>query len=993
MQQLFSLQRKVRARFGMLVAVLLIGLGLMPETASATHIRAGDIQAKGDTTANAPRGSRRVFFKMVLYTDIVGRGGQAPAKQPTATIFFGDGTSSCLEKIPRAGGERTIPGNTDSALNIYFFEHTYPSNGQFRVDFIGENRNEGVLNMDNSINQSFYIGTTIIIDPAFGVNRSPVLTTPAIDKAAVGQVFLHNPGAFDADGDSLAFKLQPSQRVALGIEGTLGPPCTLNNGAIATGNNRPLPQTVPNFRYPADPVLTGGTAVQVPYDGVPAGQPGAQAIFVQDVNTGQITWNAPSRAGIYNVAMVVEEWRRTLGGRTQIGAVIRDIQIIVTNTANLRPIITIPEDICVVAGETVTGLVTAVDGSSPASPQTAVELFAYSGIIPPATFTQTTKGPPTARGTFVWQTQCTNVARLPYLVVFKAQDNPTPVTAANPPLIDEKTWRITVVGPPPQNLRAAPDASTGINRTLLNWNTYTCSNASVIHIYRKENPSNFRPGPCETGIPASTGFVRIATVPVSATSFIDNNTNAGGQNLGLERGKTYCYRIYADFPGPAFGASIASAEACASFVGRAPQLKNVDVEVTSPTAGQIAVRWTQPRSATGTGFDGTPTYVLSRAQGLAPTAFTPIRTFTSINDTSFVDTGLNTQDVQYTYQLEFIRTFSNGNQPVREVAAPASSVRVTAVPNNPPTGFTVSWTYRVPWDNSLKPVVIYRRNGAAGSPYVQIATGPTTATGGTYVDRDPSLVRGQTYCYYVRTEGQYAPTGYLSSLLNKSQEQCAALISPPCTPVLSLQAINCDSLANLQEFPGLNQRYANRLRWRVGALPAGCDANIASYRVYYRPTATGAFTLLGTTPLTTFTHNDLEFSGGCYAVQAVAPSGAVSDTSNVACQDNCVFFVLPNIFTPTGDGVNDTFRPKNSSPVRRIRFQAYNRWGVKVFENVTTSADRVLINWTGNNLSGESGASTSTQVSGGIYYYLAEVEFADFANTKRTYKGWVEIIR
>ncbi|WP_139147376.1 gliding motility-associated C-terminal domain-containing protein, partial [Hymenobacter lapidarius] len=81
------------------------------------------------------------------------------------------------------------------------------------------------------------------------------------------------------------------------------------------------------------------------------------------------------------------------------------------------------------------------------------------------------------------------------------------------------------------------------------------------------------------------------------------------------------------------------------------------------------------------------------------------------------------------------------------------------------------------------------------------------------------------------------------------------------------------------------------------------------------------------------------------------------------------------------------------SPVRRIRFQAFNRWGVKVFENVTTSADRVLINWTGNSQSSESGASTSTRVSGGIYYYLAEVEFADFANTKRTYKGWVEVVR
>ena len=29
----------------------------------------------------------------------------------------------------------------------------------------------------------------------------------------------------------------------------------------------------------------------------------------------------------------------------------------------------------------------------------------------------------------------------------------------------------------------------------------------------------------------------------------------------------------------------------------------------------------------------------------------------------------------------------------------------------------------------------------------------------------------------------------------------------------------------------------------------------------------------------------------------------------------------------------------------------------------------------------------------GVYYYMAEVEFADFNSTKRTYKGWVEITR
>ena len=140
-------------------------------------------------------------------------------------------------------------------------------------------------------------------------------------------------------------------------------------------------------------------------------------------------------------------------------------------------------------------------------------------------------------------------------------------------------------------------------------------------------------------------------------------------------------------------------------------------------------------------------------------------------------------------------------------------------------------------------------------------------------------------------------------------------------------------------------------------------------------------------------HSDLTFSGGCYAVQGVVASGALSDTSNVACQDNCLFFKLPNIFTPNGDGANDQFRPKNSSPVRRVHFQAFNRWGTKVFENTTTADDPVLINWDGGGPTGESGNGTSAKVSDGVYFYLAEVEFADFANTRRTYKGWVEIVR
>ncbi len=983
MKQFFILRGRAVGRALTLLLVLAAGLSLCPGTARASHIRAGDIQAKVDTTANP--NPRRIFFKMVLYTTE----GPNVVDQAKVTIFFGDGTSSCLETIPRQGGRRPIPGSTDTGLNIYTFEHTYSSVGSFVVSFVGENRITGVLNLDQSDRQSFYISTRVTIDPALGLNHSPVLRAPAIDKGAIGQVFLHNPAAYDADGDSLAFHLRNSQQVPMTVESIVGAPC------VGRGDNQPVPGTTPNFRYPNDPALTpGNPPVQVPYNGTPSSAGGGPAIFEQDVNTGTITWNAPVQTGVYNVAMVVEEWRRTALGRRLIGQVVRDMQITVLASTNLRPTVTVPADVCVIAGQRVTGTITATDASSPSSPATAVTLYAYTGIIPPATFVQTQSGPPLAQATFSWQTECSNVARLPYLVVFKAQDSPSPVSPSNPILIDEKVWRITVVGPPPQGLRATAAVGTdcNVNTAVLNWNNYQCANASYIYIYRKVGPSGFVPGPCITGIPASAGYTLVDSVQANETAYTDRNVGPTGAVRGLDRGQTYCYRIFAKFPFPASGSSIASQEVCVSFPGRAARLTNVDVQTTTTTTGQVLVRWTQPRSSTGSFAGITTAYELSRGEGLNPTVFAPVRSFAALTDTSFVDSGLNTQDIQYTYKLDFVRTFAPaaGCAPVRETAPTASTVRVTAVPNRPPTAFNVRWTYNVPWDNSAQPVNIYRRP-ASGGPFVLVGTAPTGATGGTYFDNDRTLIRDSTYCYYVQTTGRYAGVAYLSALVNKSQQQCVALNNPPCTPVLTLKRTDCDELANRQEFPKLSDRYTNTISWEPSSSPEGCDAAIASYYVYYRPTLTGRFTRIGTTTQTTFTHANLEFSAGCYAVQAVGRSGLVSDTSNVDCQDNCLFFKLPNIFTPSGDGVNDIFRPKNHSPIRSVRFQAFNRWGVKVFENTTTAKDRTFINWDGGGPVGE--ATSSGKVADGIYYYLAEVEFADFANTRRTYKGWVEIVR
>jgi len=162
---------------------------------------------------------------------------------------------------------------------------------------------------------------------------------------------------------------------------------------------------------------------------------------------------------------------------------------------------------------------------------------------------------------------------------------------------------------------------------------------------------------------------------------------------------------------------------------------------------------------------------------------------------------------------------------------------------------------------------------------------------------------------------------------------------------------------------------------------------VAYFRIFYRSTANGPFTLIDSTTQYTYLHRQLASNAGCYEVQAVNAAKVRSALSNVACQDNCVFFLLPNIFTPNGDNINERFRPKTASPITRTHIQIFNRWGRKVYE----SDKDPYINWDGGGPLNETGANG--KVSNGLYYYLAEVEFADFAGTKRTYKGWVEVVR
>ena len=900
---------------------LLVLLGATIEQAAATHIRGGEITAHPDTITNNPL---RYQFKLVVYTETA----RTTAENLIATLHFGTGESQVGDRI------RYPTRDPDTDRNVYYFDYTYPAPGTYSVFYSEVNRQTQVVNIANSAGQSFVLRSTITIDPFLGVNSTPELSVPPIDYAACGQVFVHNPGAFDRDGDRLVYRL-------------VSP---LKNANPDAEIARIVP--VDGYRQLNDPSICQGSAN------------GGAGTLTLDPNTGQLTWDAPCAQGDYNVAFIVEEYRN---GR-KLGEVLRDMQIRVKCVPNLRPTLRVPEDICVIAGETVNGVVTASD---PDNNRVILEAFSAFGVLPPATFTQNGN-----TGTFNWTTTCEDVLRDTVQVIFKVTDVPA---SGGTPLTDLQPWRIRIVGPPPQNFKVQP---TG-NSINLTWDPYTCLNAKRIAIYRREAPSDFVPGPCETGIPASAGFTRIGEVDLNDLNF----TDTGGPE-GFKRGLSYCYAIFAEFEGGNYRVipGIATVPVCVMLQNNVPVITNVSVQTTDETNGAILVRWMKPREGLEN-LTAPQQYRLFRAPGASPTAFIEVRRTNDINDTVFVDSGISTTagdaTLKYIYKLEFYQNAAVAPSIV-DTAATASSVQLKATTRA--TAVNLIWNYQVPWDNTKFKHYIYRKADAGA--YALIDSVSATANAGLYTDQgtfnNAPLVPGTNYCYYVETRGGYDDPTLPRLLLNNSQEFCVVLRDsvPPCPPVLSIDPLDCESFLRNPTSPP----YQNVLTWVPDQSPA-CDPNIAYFTIYFRPGEEGDFDSIAYTngDINTYLHQNLASFAGCYTVTATDTAGNESAQSNIVCKDNCFFFQLPNIFTPNGDGKNDEFRPdRRSQFIRSVKFTVFTRWGDKVYE----STDDPGINWKGVN-------STGKQVSDGTYYYTAEVEFQSLSpqNAKQTFKGWVEIVR
>jgi gliding motility-associated-like protein len=821
----------------------------------ATHNRAGEI-----TLTQLDDLTYQIKITTFTYT-------LSQADRNELEVQWGDNTFS---KAPRV---ELVKLPHYYQRNIYITQHTFPGPGVYEIVVQDPNRNDGVKNIPNSVNVIFSVKTTILINSEIGPNSTPVLLNPPIDRAAFGQVFIHNPAAYDPDGDSLSYKL------------TI---CTEKDGRPIEGYTLP---------------------------------PASDTLYV-DPYTGDLTWITPSDSGWFNIAIDIEEWRDGV----KIGNIVRDMQIEVYNTDNHPPVQTEPGNYCIEAGSVLDVTIEATDENND-----SIRQYATGGPFVveqnPATFT-IEEGPDTlgySRGRFLWKTDPSHVREQYYTVVFKAEDS-HPET----PLVDIQNMNIKVLGPSPD----MPVLIPGSNSVTVTWPADTCLPVTGYQIYRKDGPAGYVPDSCTGGIPTETGYTLVGTTDSRMdTLFVDDNKGSG-----LPQGVEYCYTIVSVYPDGAL--SFPSPENCTPLIEGSPSLLEVSVTEHS-TSGTISVAWAKPSGLDTIPANGPYEYLFYRSDDLLGKNMTQVGSLSTadLNDTVWLDAAVNTLTYPWSYKVELYNDEPGNRFKIGEAESASSLYPELKGEDN---RILIHMRKNVPWINY--DYTIYRLNQSSG---IYDSIGFTT--GDLYIDE--GLTNGVEQCYRVTSTGWRLLGGVLYENTNFSHTACTTPVDsiPPCAPSLSGYS-QCDSMYN-------------HLSWKF--TDPSCLEDVVGYKLYYSPTFDDAPALIAEFDHpndTVFNHYPENTMSGCYVVTAIDSFANESSPSARLCLDECSSFILPNVFSPNGDGVNDLYQSQSFSFVERVEMTIFNRWGIQVYYTQDPS-----INWDGKI------NDTDQLVAPGVYYYICDV--------------------
>jgi gliding motility-associated-like protein len=656
-----------------------------------------------------------------------------------------------------------------------------------------------------------------------------------------------------------------------------------------------------------------------------------------DPRSGTLTWDSPRESGEYNVAIRIEEWRynNNSGDVTFVGSILRDMQIDIKDCPlRTPPVINDLRKTCIEAGQTlnVVAIANDQDGNElefsangfPIRPDGTAYLLADDTVV----------GFPPLELNFVWNTECRHVQFEPYWIYFKAKEN---IPNSEEELVDFEELEIQVVAPRVQITSVEPIGAS----LLLKWTAATCDGADGYDIYRYTDSTGYFGTNCNTGVPEALGYEKIGrNNDVTNTSFQDDDNGNG-----LIHGQRYCYMIVVTYPDRS--ESYASIEACGELIRDVPILNKASVNSTSETNGADSIAWYKPTELRTDVFLPPYSYRLSGStsiNGNYVTIFESIQSADYLSlDTVYVDTELNTEFTQYFYQIEML---SGPEKQSVGISRRASSIFLTSIPSD--NKLRLEWNSDVPWINNLYTVYKFSTNVDSAETFYKV--GSTTNT--YFVD--DGLVNLKEYRYFVRSTGRYSSETLPDTLLNNSQIHTGIPqdLQAPCTPPNKLITGDC----NLDE---------TTIQWNNPNNACDSVDDVLSYNIYFSPQLGKSMELIqiNESPTdTTFMRTSNESIAGCYAITAIDSFGNESEMGEAVCIDNCPTYVLPNVFTPGTDGVNDFFQPFPYKYVESIDLQIFNRWG----KIVHMSQDPDIL-WDGTD------QSSGRPVVDGTYFYVCLV--------------------
>jgi gliding motility-associated-like protein len=950
----------------------------------ASHNLAGQVTAE-QVDPNNPNLYR---ITLTTYTDPAPQG----VDRCSANIYIFNRTTGAIVDsildIPRANGPAMTMPNADCNVlqanngvevrgtvkeNIYTALYTFPGPSEYDLVYYDINRFGGIVNIPNPESKSFSVVTTLQVRPLIaGSNTTPLLLNRPIDDACVGEVWTHQPGAWDVDGDSLSYE----------IVGSLDYDA---NSRYDPGVNPGVPA---GYTFP-DNAIHGNSSLDI------------------DPLTGIITWTTPQTPGVYNFGINVYEWRN---GRIA-GEVRRDIAVwVYADCRNNPPVVESITDTCVYAGQelrfdyiafdpdSVDSLYLALNNgdagnngpfivNDPASLSGEVIDLGFGPNRSYTTLPQSTNNndnlpgtsdSDTIKGTVVWTPNCSHIRRQHYQVDFYATDNKRYNTDFFPTkrtLATYRSVRITVIPPPPTNLQTSCEDG----RIRLTWDPPSCQGSlTEYRIYRRANGSStVQDSSCCEVKPVDQGYQLIATVDSGETTFFDPLANVEG---GL--GDSLCYAVTAVFRegiiGSAENPESCQADACIAIDVEPIYFTNdsIGVDYTDPANGNVFLSWSQP-TIDPCVFPPPYTFHLYRANN---NGFPAIEIATlSYQDTTYLDRDIDTENRGYNYRVEIFaaderRIESSGNG---ENLASTIFLEVNGIGSGL---IELTWKETVAWRNAQ--YEIYRADN--GGPYDLLTVVPGTGLG-THDYVDSALNPSWEYCYFIRSIGSWNEATVKDPLINDSQAACdfAQDDEPPCPPTGRVAA------------PPVNGCPQDVHQLTITKSDQGCDGDTRYISVEFSPSpgipfrplpgldrirfdSFGADTTIGISPEQRFGDGV-----GCYALRAEDSLGNISELSTITCVDYCPQLVPSNVFTPNGDGKNDRFRPLNYRDVRLVSIRIFDRYG-RLVHQASADIDNL---WDGITQAGKPAPD-------GVYFYLMDYEELSLSeNRPITIKASVTLLR